>query len=242
MGSLKSAFSQGLYEISSTQKEALGTLRIEQDGRKFRYVKAGTGGTAAGKMTIGAAVAANHINVAVPYASAIGDKIISVTVGATAVTADQYAEGYLQVNDATGEGYQYKIASNTACDASGTTVVTLEEGIRVALVASTSEVSLVPNPYNGVTVSDVEESMATGVSCGAITATYYGWVQTGGIGICLAIGTPAVGTNLTLASTAGGVTGISTTIATTVTQPVIGYVYGTAFVTTEYKPVFLKID
>lgn len=241
MANLKTAFSQGLYESSSTQKEVLGTLRVEADGRKFRYVKAG-GALAAGKMCICAAATANHVNLAAAAASSIGDTQLSITVGATAVTANQYEGGFLQVNDATGEGHQYKILSNSACDASGSTVVTLEDPIRVALVASTSEVSLIPNPFNGVTQSATEESLPAGVAPCVIADTYYGWAQTGGMSCCLIAGTPAVGSILTLGSTAGAVTVASTTIATTVTQPVVGTMASTVGVATEYKPVFLTID
>lgn len=239
-GSLKSAFSQDYMASSATQMEELGTLRILRDGRKFRYVQADSSGLAAGKMCVAPAAVANHINKAVGAAYAIGATQISLTVGATAVTADQYAEGFLQVNDATGEGYQYKIASNTACDASGTTIIQLEEGLRVALVSATSEVSLLANMHKAVTQTDVEENVPVGVATCAIAASAYGWVQTGGQGICLVIGTPAVGSMLTLAATAGGVTAINATLD--IDQPYCAQMLATAGVTTEYKPVKLMID
>lgn len=241
-GGIKNQFSQGLYKASTTMMERLGAKCILEDGRVFRYVKAGSGGLAAGKMAVAGAAVANHINRAVAAAFAIGVTEVSVPVGATAVTADQYKDGFLQVNDATGEGYQYKISSNTACDASGTTIVQLVEPIRVALVASTSEVSLIPNAYVAVHSTD-EENVPVGVACTAIAANSFGWVQSGGQGICLIAGTPAVGAELTLSATAGALSALSTTIATTVTQPIgIAQMLATAGVDTEYKPVFLRID
>lgn len=239
MSHLKSAFSQGLYQASTTQREELGVLRVEADGRKFRYAKAG-GALAAGKACIGALQVANHINRAVAAAFAIGVKEVSVPVGATAVTADQYAGGYLDVNDATGEGYRYKIVGNTACDASGTTVVQLDEPIRVALVASTSEVSLIPNSYGSVTHSATEENFPAGVAVCAVASGSYCWLQTGGDCIALMAGTPAVGTILTLGGVAGALAAIATPLDIDI--PAVGIKTCGAGVDTEYKPVFLTID
>lgn len=238
---MKNAFTGDVKEVHSEKREKLGTLRITSDGRKFRYAKAG-GALAAGKMCIGAVAEANHINVAVAAAS-IGDMTVSVTVGATAVAENAYADGYLQVNDGTGEGHAYLIASNTACDASGVTLVTLAEPIRAALVASsTSEVSLIPSPWNGVTHSATEESVAAGVSVVVVPSGAFCWLQTGGVGCCLMSGAPGVGAPLTLGATAGALLAISATIATTVTQPIVGTTLATAGVSTEYKPVMLQMD
>ena len=147
--------------------------------------------------------------------------------------------------------HQYLIASNTACDASGVTLVTLAEPIRAALVASsTSEVSLIPNPWNGVTHSATEESMPAGASIVVVPSGAYCWLQTGGVGCCLVSGTPAVGSLLTLSDTAGALEIYGrtftpvTTVEMTVTDPwpIVATAYGTVGVSTEYKPVFFRID
>ncbi|MEA3508475.1 MAG: hypothetical protein U9R40_06130, partial [Synergistota bacterium] len=189
-------WAQGLFEISSSQKEILGSLRIEPDGRKFRYSLAGEG-LSVGKMSFMGEATANHINKSVAAAVAIGETEVQVTVGATAVTADQYKDGYLHVNDGTGQGHAYGIDTNTACDSSGTTIVTLKDPIVVALVGSaTSEVSLIKNPWSGVTQSTTEESGSAGIPLKAITDAYYFWCQTGGPAICLASDTSAMGVML----------------------------------------------
>jgi len=239
MANLKSAFSQGLFQSSTTQREALGTKRMEADGRVFRYAKAG-GALAAGKAAIKAVDVDNHINLPIPAAYAIGSKQITITVGATAVTADQYKDGFLQVNDATGEGYQYRIESNTACDASGSTIVQLADPIAVALVASTSEVSLIPNEYSGITHSATEENAPAGVAVCAIASGSYGWVQTAGPALALMAGTPAVGSMLTLGSVAGSLAAINATLD--IDQPYFAQKTLNAGVNTEYKPVHLFID
>lgn len=239
MSNLKSAFSQGLFQQSSTQLERLGALRVEADGRKFRYGKAGAA-IGVGKNCSMATATANHINLAIPAAYPIGSVQLSVTVGATAVTANQYKDGYLQVNDATGEGYSYRIESNTACDASGTTVVQLADPIMVALVASTSEVSLIPNPWSSVIINANATDAPAGCAVRGMTSGYYGWFQTGGVGIYLSDGTPAVGQMLVLSSTDGALEIGNATY--TSTEPIVAIALATAGVDTEYKPCIYKID
>jgi hypothetical protein len=218
----------------------LGKLYIDPYGRKFRYSKAGSTALAVGKITQAAAATANHVNMAVASAAAIGATSVTVTLGATAATLDQYAGGWLQVNDATGEGYQYRVDSHPAADASASCVIKLDEPIQVALVAGTSQVSLIPNSYAGTAVSTTEEAQYTGVPLVAVPANAYYWSQTGGDAICLAGGTQAVGSMLTGGSTAGELVAINSTLD--VDQPIVAIAKGTAGVDTEYKPVYLMID
>jgi len=225
-------FSQGLYETSSTQKEILGMLRIEPDGRKFRYAKADSTQIACGVTTSMATVEADHIDRPVASAVAIGDIEVQVTVGGTEVTADSYKDGYLQVNDGTGQGQCYRIDSNTYCAASGTTVVTLCDPVRVALVAdSTSKVSLIPNPWYGTVVQ------ATTITITVVPASHYYWSQTGGLGCVLAHSTDSVGSIQTAGATDGSVD-----IQTGYADIPVGYVILTDNVAEEYKPIWLTID
>ena len=230
------AFAQGLWEESSTQKECLGMLRIEPDGRKFRYAYASEA-LAVGKMSFMATAESNHVDCAVA-AAAIGDTEIAVTVGATAVTADMYKDGFLHVNDGTGQGHQYLIDTCTACDASGVTYVTLKECIRVALVASsTSEVTLVRNPWGYVSQSTTEESGSAGIPLFGITSAYYFWIQTGGSAICLGSDSSGVGTMLSHDATEGALAAAADYV-----KGYVGFSWFTDQVSTEYKPVYLTID
>jgi hypothetical protein len=231
-------FAQGLYETSSSQKEVLGMLRIEPDGRKFRYAKAGAADLGAGKIGITVGVTAHHINRPVAAAVAIGDTEVTVTVSTTLVTADMYKDGYLQINDGTGQGHNYLIDTNSACASAGDTVVTLKDPVRVALVASaTSQVSLIPNPWMGVTESATSESGPAGIPLLAVTTLYYYWCQTGGIACCLAEGSDAMGTTLELGAGAGAVK-----VQAGYTCGFVGTLIGTAFIGAEYKPILLQLD
>src|SRR4249920_1582699 len=98
---------QNIREISSTQNVKLGVKGETIDGRIYRYAKAGAVNVAAGKINVAAAHVANHVNQVVQAAAAIGDTRVSLTLGATAATANQYKGGLLVINDATGEGIAY---------------------------------------------------------------------------------------------------------------------------------------
>jgi len=229
--------SADIWENSSTQQHKLGTKAETADGRVFRYVKAGATALVPGKLYDAPATAANHSNIAVASAAAIGATTVTVTLGATAATANQYSEGYLVVNDATGEGYTYQIKSHPAADASASLVLTLEDPIKVALTTS-SEVTLVHNQYNGVVIhATTEVSISVGAAVQAVTATYYGWLQTRGVCSLLCNATTGIGLGVAASDTTNAGGGeISDGILTD-----IGYQVA-AGVATEYNPVFLNID
>jgi len=238
----KAGFSQGIYEQSKTAKEMLGTIRILQDGRKFRYAKAGSSALVAGKMGLGASLDSAHVNQSITAAVPLGEHTLDLTVTAgTAIAEDELRGGYFMVQDGTGEGQNLLIAGNSAMSASGTSIqVALDDQIRVAL-DTTSEFSLVRSPWYAVYESATAEQMVAGVPPIAVTTLYYYWAQTGGVCNVLQEGTPAVGTNLVVSTaTAGAVVAISSSVD--VDLPIIGYTYGTAGVAGEYTPVFLTID
>ena len=234
------AFLQSLFVTSPTQQEALGTKRFDRRGNTYRYAKAGGTALAAGKMTVAAGVAAAVTNKAAVAAGA-GAKSLTLTIASATYTADYFVGGDLHINDATGEGYKYEIASSSAVTAGTSISITLADGIKKALTTS-SEFTLVHSPFMAAAISTTEESEPTGVPLVDVPANHYYWSQTGGEAICLVAGTPAVGSNLTLSATAGALGIISATIATTVTQPICAIMRGTAGVAGEYKPVKLLID
>lgn len=232
---MKTMFSQGIHDQSATAKERVGALRIMEDGRKFRYCKNGAVALVAGIPTEAAAAVANHVNCAVAVAASVGDMSVSITVGATAVTADQYKDGYLQINDGAGEGLQYRISSHPAHAGSGTLVVQLLDPIRVALTTAASKASLIYNPFSLVVAATGGSTAPTGIPPIAVTASYYFWSQTGGLGCAYVANGVALGQRLTNGN------GLLDVGADDV-EPIVGYSVATAGVTTQYKPVMLTID
>jgi len=244
----KSGWSQGLYEISSTAKEQLGTLRIDNFGRKFRYCQAGSSALSAGKLGLATVPAAGFLNIALTTAAAIGTKEITQTIAASGDNAcdeDAFRGGFFMVNDGTGQGYSYPIDNSTEVKAASTSItITLAEGIQVALTTS-SEISIIPPPggFSGVTESATEEAVPAGIPLVAVTGDYYYWAQTGGVANVLvgANGDSAVvGSMVCADQTAGSVRAINSTLDIDV--PWVGVVYSRVWVQTEYCPIFLTID
>lgn len=240
----RSGFAQPLFNQSATKKEELGTLRVTQDGRKFRYARAGAGALAAGKLAVRTTVNAHVINQAMPATPAavpIGTRIIALTAGGAVTYAENYfAGGYFQINDATGEGHQYLIESSTAVSAGTAITITLAEPIRVALVGSTSEWSLIASPWMYAIQATTAAAVPIGVTPIVVTALYYYWAQTGGVANVFTDGTPAIGAKVTNGTLVAGSVK-ATSAASNEISTIVGYMLETG-VDDEYKPVFLTLD
>jgi len=229
-------FAQDIYKDSSVQQHVLGELGVTPDGRRFRYCKVGATALVAGKLYQAPAYTTTHQNMTCST-QAVGDKTITVSLGASAVTANQYAGGYLNLNAGTGVGYCYRIASHPAADLSTSLVVTLETPILAATAVADTKGSLVPHPYNGVIVHpNTPTNVMAGVAVFTATAAYYCWLQVGGP--CALLNDSATAVGLGLAPSAS-VTGAAKTAATTLVN--VGYCME-AGVNTEYRSVFLTIS
>lgn len=219
---------------TSTQMHKLGERAVTPDGRSFRYCKVGGTSLVPGKLYQAPAEVTNHQDLT-PVAAAIGDTTLTVTLGNTAATANQYAEGWVMVTVTPGQGYQYKIKSHPAASGSATLVLTLEDPIQVALTTS-SRVDLVANPFSAVIVNPTTATAApVGAAVYPVTNAQYGWLQVGGPACLLADGAVTVGTSLVASNgTAGAVEALAGV------QASVG-VAMSGIATTEYGPVMLTL-
>lgn len=230
-------FNQGIMEVSSIQREMVGCLRVLPDGRKFRYSQATATAIAPGFALQHSQPTANHINLSA-VATVKGSTQISLTVGATAVTEDQYKDGFLQVNSGTAGtlGIQYRIKSHTTSSAGSTAItIDLADPLVTALVATTDKLSLIPNPNRGVALGGVTLGCA-GVTPVAVPASYYFWAQTGGVAACVIVNSTAKGSTLI-----PGANGIPKLFVVDYLQPPIGYAIQVG-VTDHAKAIYLSID
>lgn len=204
----------------------LGQLGMHKDGRAYRYIFM-DGAVTAGKLLQCRATTDAHDNDLVTAAAAIGASSVSVTLGATAIVADEYKDGYLYVNDVTGEGQMFKIGTHAAVASSGVFAVPIvdEGGVRTALTAS-SQCGLMRNPWKDVIIAP---TTFTGHVVGATTVDMadnrYGWAQRTGIANLLIKGTVIIGgmvqrSNATTTDVAGAVEAVS--YAATVEDQIIG--------------------
>lgn len=229
----------------ATKKYRYGQIMVFEDGRAFRYVKAGATALVPGKLYQNPVTDANYDEL-VTAAAALAATTITVTLGATALTLNQLAEGFINVEDDAGEGQIYKIKSHPAAAASATCVLTLESpnGVKTALT-SASTCGLLDPLYKDIiiTVAPPSASVA-GVAVEAVTAAQWGWVQVQGVASVLTDGTVVIG-NIVVPSvnTAGAVMArllVEGTPNTGAQTPQIGDVVAVA-VTTEYSIINLTI-
>lgn len=230
-------YSEDVRSTSTVKEQDLGTLGQTPDGRLYRYAKAGAADLAPGKLAVAATQVADHANISVAAAASVGDKEVTVTLGSTEATLDQYEDGFLVVNDAAGEGVAYRIRANQAGDAAANIKVFLDEEVKVALTTS-SEVSLVKNPWADVVISATDQAdLPVGVPNVTVGDTEYGWVQTAGVCPTLADEAITAGLAVTIGTgVAGAVEAVDAA-----GEPQVGVAHQ-AGVDTEYRSVFLTID
>lgn len=200
------AAATNLWSSSATPETYLGARFVTRDGRVFRYVLAGAADLVVGNVIQAPAQIANHQQLT-PVAAAIGATSMTVALGATLATVNQYANGYAIIDTTPGLGYAYPILSHPAAALSTSVVLTLpaDSPIQIALTTS-SRVSLQVNPYSGVIQSPITTltGAVVGVAVYPITAAQYGWVQVRGAASVLVAGTPGVGLAVVVPGTAAG--------------------------------------
>lgn len=217
---------------------SLGTLCgarfASSDGREFVLVQNAGTALIAGVVVQSSAAIANtgglspatssttSYSASFPIAAAIGGFQIQLASGATAVLANQFAGGFLNVVEGTGLGQTLKIASNLAAATTAALVINLEDPFGTA-TSTDSRFTLTLNSYgvstgtdfrtNGVIISPATTltGEVIGVTCYPIPATTtsvisYGFIQTRGNVAVLGSSTVALGLDVAVPSgTAGAV-------------------------------------
>ena len=202
-----------IFDSSTTPLFPLGEKQKTNDGREFVYVKvAAAAATVAGSLYQAPIVIANHQGVTVATTAA-GSKTVTVTLGATLATVNQYAGGYITISAGTGVGYSYKIASHPAAAQSATLALTLEDPILVATAVADSKACLNPSNFLNV-IASVDTAKPVGVATFVIPASSYGFLQTKGQ--CAGLNKSATAVNLGLASST--TSGAFLTVAATTAQ------------------------
>ena len=212
-GNMKIGYwAQGLYEQSATKKEKLGALRIDELGRKFRYAKNGATDLLVGKMTASPVTDTDFFD-KTGVAASIGDTEVTVTVvnPGTAYAEDYFADGMLVVRDKL-RMYQIEASQYIAATTQTTCKLHLAQPL-IEAITSSEETDLVPSLWQAVVQNDAEECIPTGVPLISVTAAYYCWLQTGGMGICAVKGSPTVGSMLVTSATTGVLQVIGATAA-----------------------------
>lgn len=245
MSTLKSDLqiqSEELYAYSSTQGQDLGSLATTGDGRYFRYAKMGATTGVPGQAFQGPASDATNLSpsggLAIGQANATGSFGPFTISTSTTVAANALAGGIMSVAVTPGQGYSYKVKSNSATSAATGLSIVLEDPLQTNL-STASRVVFTLNPYNGVVVLGTAATNAVvGVPVVAIPPSNFGWIQTRGPASVYIQGTPASGNavGVNLANTTGAVSP-----ATGVIFSAVGSMTATG-VSGEYDLVNLQLD
>lgn len=231
--------SQDLQRIGTTKLAPLGTLVVSRDGNAYRYGLAGASNLTAGQLSQQAAVVANHQNIAVFVAGVIGDRQIQVTLGATATTIDQYADGRVLTYDVSGTGQSLLVATNPVIALSTSGTIFLEDPLNQAIL-TTGKVNLSQSPYYNALIyaHTATTGTANGVAVTNLTAANYGFFQTKGLAAVLGNGSITKGSGVVPGQTTDGSVDIEAT--GTITQRV-GWAYETG-TSAKYNTTYLNID
>lgn len=217
------AIGQADLVSTATQAHRLGTRVVSDDGRVFRYCKAGVSDLVAGNVIQGPAIVTAHL-ANTPPAVAIGATSFTYTPGAVLGTANQYQDGLMGVSVTPGLGYSVSIAGHLAFASATAFTLNLKDPIQVALTTS-SRVGLIANKYNGVIQAPVTTLTGTivGVATYIIAANQFGWICQQGLCSVLTTGTPALGAQVLCPGTVAGAAQVIVAAGTLLTAQVLGH-------------------
>jgi hypothetical protein len=226
---------QTVFTSSTTKFHALGTKLILPGGRVFYYAMHSNSTTLTRGQLMGQApVVANHQDRTMTATA--GLKTATLAIGATALTADQYADGYMWCDSGTGISQYRIVVSNNASAGSTTETITVDEPWETTLAAATG--SLQKNLYRDVVVfpgnsqaQTVVGVMPCTVTDGSTTNKFF-WIQTSGPCSVSAEGSLTIGQPLVPATAATSDAGqVKLAVETGATGtldplPLVGYVLG----------------
>lgn len=228
------------FNLYTDRRYTLGQLGTTLDGRKFRFAYNATTLLVAGDVQQSAANIANHILQTPAVAGAVGDKSLAVTLGGTAMWANEYQDGVLAIELGTGFGYAYPLAAHAAVSASVSTgsTVAFKRGVtlKVAVPTTANSVSFIQSPYSQIIQAPTTATGAlAGIAVSAIPASgasgatpQFGWLQVSGLAAVTTSGTVVLGDPVVQGGAAGAVTpeasswaaGKTTTLIVGITQHV----------------------
>lgn len=244
-----------------------GTKGATANGDIYRYTQVGAVAMVVGKLYQAPIPVANHV-LQTAAAAAVGATTVALTLGNTAVVANDYINGQLVVDLAsnTGFGYTYTIDAHPAVAGNGVFTVPLagspsrtiptnvvegallltgSESVQVAIATTANSISLIPNTYKKVILSVQATPPLTaevaGVSVVAAAIGAWVWLKTRGHAMCLTNGTVVIGQAVVPGATTAG-TVEAPPAGTSETTPVqVGNVVRVA-TTTNYSTINFMID
>lgn len=273
---------QSVYEVFSvaatnqtraTGHHRIGTRGMMPDGRVYYYASSGTTAPLAGQLVfqIGHQRSTDHDTIVATAtgAIAIGSRVIDFSetdLDTSDIIENEYADGFLHVQDVTGQGTFLPILGHERIDASGSADRRIALGGPIVVATSaTSELGFCRNSYDRIILTSTnEEEFVVGVSPVGVTAstalatdvttteaattTYFFWCQTWGPASVLIGDTTAENGPVMSGTAAGevlawnaGAQASATAVTIPITRMQVGIVMGIARADTENQIVDLRI-
>ncbi len=232
-----------IFHPTTTKKFPLGALAEARDGRRWRYCENGASVLVLALVNQHSAGIAGWqaiVQTNSPDTASIGDKFITATVTTTAVAGD-FIDGYLTIEDGTGQGAMYLVKDNktgTTNDTSGFDVVCEiadTGGVRIATGTAT-DITLTKNKNKDVIVES-GTGFVVGVNHTAVAANSFFWAQTRGVCPIASASTVGVIGDAVMSNGSGS----AIILGNAATDFIIGHVVRAA-ANTEYALIDLSIE
>ena len=228
------------FNTYSTQTQELGQALVLRDGRKFRYVENGAALLIVGNVIQSEAPGANFDEL-VTAAAAMGAESITVTTGATAITKNQFNQGYLMVEDDAGEGHIYRITEHGATGTTASAEIPIAGSVAVALTSASTTLLLKSQYKDVIIMPTTVTGLVIGVAVAPIAATQFGWVQTHGPAAVLTDGTVVIGQHVRASDGTAGTVEALDRDGSAEDEPEFGWVMSVG-ATTEHSMVYLTCE
>lgn len=238
-----------MSKLSPSHFTETGTVRLvelghkqtqDSTGRVWAYARAGGATLARGVLAVSADQDAQRKDLSFATAPAVGAYKVSITIGTGNASADDYQDGWLNIQDGTGEGRAYPIEGHGAITASTAGTFLLKEPIDTAGAVAETGCDLIKNRYDDIVIDPGSDNLdvPAGVPTVSITTLYYGWVQTWGAAAVWQDETSGVGAAMSTGDETAGTTDTQGAAG----DPFIGHQGPVGGVETEYQLVYLMID
>lgn len=167
---------QSIYETSDVDLAQLGSRKVVGD-RVFRYARVGDE-IEAGEIVGVPASVSGEVTVTAGGDGVVGAKVLTI-YSATALSANELAEGYVHVQSGTAKntGYLYRVKSHDAIGATSTGELSLYDPIQHVFDTADS-LTVQRNLYNKGTLAS--ENIPAGIAPVYATTNEYLWLQTWG--------------------------------------------------------------
>lgn len=166
------------FATDTVQQYPLGT-ELRHGLRRFRYALNGGSSIAVAKLVQSVVPLAGHIDEVVdePAAGSTTIAFTPNTVTTDDLAENELADGYLYINDDTGEGYMHQIKSHPAIVGGTSGTITLVDPIVVTLGANATA-TVLHNPYRKVIIHPSPPTAPVmGVTVAAVGANEFCWLQ-----------------------------------------------------------------